>query len=469
VPIRLTDTRTRRLLDLEPLHPGEVGVYVCGPTVQGGPHVGHLRYAVAFDILRRWLLASGYRVHYVSNVTDIDDKIIANSASEGTSWWELGTRNTRRFTETYSAVGVLPPTGEPRATGHVTEMVDLMARLIADGHAYLGEGGDVWFAVRSLPSYGELSGQQIEAMQPAEAGGGKRDPLDFALWKGAKPGEPSWPTPWGAGRPGWHLECSAMATKYLGPTFDIHGGGQDLVFPHHENELAQSTAAGDGFARLWLHNGLLNTGGAKMSKSQGNSLMADAVLERARPQALRYFLGAPQLRSDLDWSEDGLTEADAAFTRIENFLARAADVAGEPLRPGDDDAGRLRELVPASFAAAMDDDLAVPRALSVLHAGVRDGNSALADGNRAEAVARAREVATMAAALGIGPWQWAGSGAEDGRLRGALDGLVPALLTARQNARERRDWPEADRVRDALAAAGVVVEDTPDGPRWRLG
>ncbi len=473
MPIRLTDTRTRQVRELEPLTAGEVGIYVCGPTVQGPPHLGHLRYAIAFDILRRWLLASGYVVRYVSNITDIDDKIIVNAAVEGTTWWELGTRNARIFAETFAEVGVLPSTGEPRATGHVTEMVDLMDRLLRRDHAYLGEGGDVWFSVRSLPSYGELSGQRLDEMQPAEVGGGKRDPLDFALWKGSKPGEPSWPTPWGEGRPGWHLECSAMATKYLGPTFDIHGAGRDLVFPHHENELAQSTAAGDGFARLWVHNGMVNTGGAKMSKSLGNSLFADAVLQRARPQAVRYYLGSPQLRSDLDWSEDGLVEAETAYARIENFLERTGEVAGQPLLEPDlapvtpDTDPPLRDRVPAEFAAAMDDDLAVPRALSVLHACVRDGNAALADGDRNAAIDLGREVLAMTRALGLDPAQWTGRG-DDLKLRGALDGLVPALLAARAAARERRDWTEADRVRDALSAAGVAVEDTPDGPRWRL-
>jgi cysteinyl-tRNA synthetase len=467
VQIRLTDTRTRRLTDLEPLHPGEVGIYVCGPTVQSPPHVGHLRSAVAFDILRRWLAASGYAVTLIRNVTDIDDKIIVNAAAQDTTWWALGTANHRAFVAAYDAVAVLPPTGEPRATGHVTEMVTLMAELIERGHAYAGEGGDVWFDVRSWPSYGELSGQRPDAMVSAEIGAGKRDPLDFALWKGAKPGEPTWQTPWGEGRPGWHLECSAMARRYLGPTFDIHGGGQDLVFPHHENELAQSGAAGDGFARVWLHHGLVNTGGEKMSKSAGNSMLVDAVLARARPAALRYYLGAPQLRSDMDWSEVGLGEAEAAYGRIEGFLSRAAELFGEPMLPD----GLLRDAVPADFAAAMDDDMAVPRALSVLHATVRDGNAALATGDKPAAAARHRDAAAMVEALGLAPSNWSAglSGAAgETAMRTALDGLVPALLATRAAARERRDWAEADRIRDALAASGVSVEDTPEGPRWRL-
>jgi len=464
VTIRLTDTLTRSVRPLEPLTPGKVSMYLCGPTVQSEPHVGHLRSAVAFDILRRWLLASGYDVTLIRNVTDIDDKIIVGAAAEGTPWWALATRNTRAFDLAYDALGVLPPTGEPRATGHVTEMIDLIDRLITAGHAYPGQGGDVWFDVRSWPAYGELSGQRPEAMLATDPGTGKRDPLDFALWKGEKPGEPSWPTPWGAGRPGWHLECSAMATRYLGPVFDIHGAGQDLVFPHHENELAQSRAAGDGFARMWLHNGMINTGGEKMSKSRGNSLIASDILERARPAALRYYLGSPQLRSDMDWSEDGLAEAEAAYARIEGFRSRAAELVGSPLT----DDGLLRDRVPAAFASAMDDDLAVPRALSVVHAAVRDGNAALAAGEKSEVAARAAEVDAMLSVLGLGDADRADAGGADARLRSALDGLVPALLAARAAARARQDWPEADRVRDALAESGVSVEDTADGPRWRL-
>src|SRR6059058_2513698 len=323
--LRLYDTLTRTTREFTPVHVGAASIYVCGPTVQSAPHVGHARSAVAFDILRRWLAASGYDVTFLRNVTDIDDKILHNAGHENIPWWALATRNTRAFTDAYDALNVLPPTGEPRATGHVPEMVELMQRLIDSGHAYAA-AGDVYFDVRSFPSYGALSGQQPDQMLNAEEPGAKRDPLDFALWKGAKPGEPQWETPWGPGRPGWHLECSAMATRYLGPEFDIHGGGLDIVFPHHENEVAQSNAAGDGFARYWLHNGLVNTGGAKMSKSLGNSPVVADVLQRARPQAVRYFLGAPHYRSELDWSEEGLADADTAFSRIENFLDRAAEL-----------------------------------------------------------------------------------------------------------------------------------------------
>src|SRR3954468_10355220 len=456
VTLRLHDTLSRSTKALEPVTPGAVSIYVCGPTVQSPPHVGHMRSAIAFDILRRWLATTGFEVTFLRNVTDIDDKILHNAGHEDIPWWALATRNTREFTMAYDALNVLPPTGEPRATGHVPEMVALMQRLIDAGHAYAA-GGDVYFDVRSLPSYGALSGQKPEAMLSTEDAGAKRDPLDFALWKGAKPGEPAWDTPWGPGRPGWHLECSAMATRYLGAEFDIHGGGLDLVFPHHENEIAQSNAAGDPFARIWLHNGMVNTGGEKMSKSLGNSLVVADVLQRARPQAVRYYLGSAHYRSDLDWGEDGLAEADAAYTRIEGFLQRAAEMLG------DDVTGSI----PEPFADAMNDDLAVSRALGVVHDTVRAGNTALADGDKETLASAYAAVVAMTDVLGLAPGDYA-TGSDESRLHDVVDGLVPAMLEARQAARSRKDFAEADRIRDALAAAGVLLEDTPAGPRWKL-
>jgi cysteinyl-tRNA synthetase len=459
VTLRLYDTLSRSTKALEPVTPGAVSIYVCGPTVQSPPHVGHMRSAIAFDILRRWLSASGYDVTFLRNVTDIDDKILHNAGHEDIPWWSLATRNTREFTTAYDALNVLPPTGEPRATGHVPEMVALMQRLIDAGHAYAA-GGDVYFDVRSYAAYGALSGQKPEAMLSTEDVGAKRDPLDFALWKGAKPGEPAWATPWGPGRPGWHLECSAMATRYLGAEFDIHGGGLDLVFPHHENEIAQSNAAGDPFARIWLHNGMVNTGGEKMSKSLGNSLVVADVLQRARPHAVRYFLGSAHYRSDLDWSEDALVEADAAYTRITGFLDRAVELLGS-----------LQDAVrrPDGFDEALNDDLSVPRALGVVHETVRAGNTALADGDRDAVRTAYGAVRAMLEVLGLSPADFGGTGGGDDKLRAAVDQLVPAMLDARQAARERKDFAEADRIRDALADAGVVVEDTPAGPRWRVG
>ena len=456
--LRLYDTRTRSTREFEPIRPGHVGIYVCGPTVQAPPHVGHARSAVAFDILRRWLTASGYAVTFLRNVTDIDDKILHNAGHDGVEWWELATRNTRAFTAAYDALNVLPPSGEPRATGHVPEMVALMHRLIDGGHAYAA-GGDVYFDVRSFPSYGALSGQKPDNMlAAADDGTDKRDPLDFALWKGAKPGEPAWDTPWGPGRPGWHLECSAMVTRYLGPEFDIHGGGLDLLFPHHENEVAQSNAAGDAFARYWMHNGMVNTGGEKMSKSLGNSLVVADVLQRARPQAVRYYLGSAHYRSDLDWTEDGLAEAEAAYARIEGFLDRAAEVIGDH---------SIDAALPTQFVEAMNDDIGVPRALGVLHDTVRAGNTALTEGDKDTLETTYATTRSITEILGFAPHEFAAA-QTDGGLRAVVDALVPTMLDARTAARQRKDFAEADRIRDALANAGVVIEDTPAGPRWRL-
>jgi cysteinyl-tRNA synthetase len=458
VVLRLYDTRSRSVRDFEPLTPGVVTLYVCGATVQSAPHLGHIRSAVAFDVLRRWLEASGYDVKHVRNVTDIDDKIIANAAAQGVEWWELGTAVTWQFEDAYDELNCLRPTGEPRATGHITEMIELIQRIIDAGHGYAA-GGDVYFDVRSLPSYGQLSNQQPDAMQASADTGAKRDSLDFALWKGAKPGEPSWNTPWGPGRPGWHLECSAMVTKYLGPTFDIHGGGRDLRFPHHENELAQSVSVGDGFARFWMHHGMINTGGTKMSKSLGNSTYIADILATASPQALRYYLTAPHYRSDTEWGEGDLAEAASAYGRIENFLTRAGERFG---------AAASEVSLPDAFVAAMNDDLSTPAAVGVVHDTVRAGNAALADGQDDAAHASYDAVAGMTKVLGLWPADFVNGGDESG-LRRVLDQTMPALLAARQAARERKDFAESDRIRDALAAAGVVVEDTADGPRWRIG
>src|SRR3954454_13043951 len=457
--LRLHDTLTRSTRGFEPLRDGHVGIYVCGPTVQSPPHVGHARSAIAFDILRRWLTATGYDVAFLRNVTDIDDKILHNAGHEDIPWWALATRNTRAFTAAYDALNVLPPTGEPRATGHITEMVELMQRLIDAGHAYAADG-DVYFDVRSFSAYGALSGQKPDQMlAAADDGSAKRDPLDFALWKGAKPGEPSWPTPWGPGRPGWHLECSAMATYYLGPEFDIHGGGIDLVFPHHENERAQSNAAGDGFARFWTHNAWVTLGGEKMSKSLGNTLSIEALLKRVRGAELRYYLVGPHYRSMIEYSDAALDEAVVAYRRIESFVARVRERVGSPV-PG---------TVPPDFAAALDDDLGTPAALAVVHGAVRDGNSALDAGDRDAALELAGAVRAMTGVLGLDPLdpRWA-AGASDGAAATALAAVVGDLLAQRQDARAARDFAAADGIRNRLTAAGVSVEDSPDGPTWSL-
>ncbi len=455
--LALYDTGTRSVREFIPLVPGQASVYYCGATVQAAPHIGHLRSGLNVDVLRRWLEHSGLTVTMARNVTDIDDKILAVGAAEGVPWWQIAFRNERAFTAAYEALGVLPPTVEPRATGHVPEMIVLMRRLIDAGHAYAA-GGDVYFAVRTWPAYGQLSGQQVSAMQQGEPTGAKRDPVDFALWKGAKPGEPAWDTPWGAGRPGWHLECSAMSTKYLGPTFDIHGGGLDLVFPHHENEQAQSHAVGDGFARWWFHNGILTLGGEKMSKSLGNSLIVADMLRRWRPVELRYYLTASHYRSTVDYSEEALGEAAAGYRRLEGFLVRAGELVGEQ-PPGP---------LPAAFAAAMDDDLAVPQALAVVHSAVREGNAALGSGDKALVTERYGEVRAMLGVLGLDPLAepWRDDRHTD--LTGVVDALVGVALDQRQEARRRKDYAAADTIRARLTAAGITVEDTPSGSRWTL-
>ncbi|MDN5934144.1 MAG: cysteine--tRNA ligase, partial [Pseudonocardia sp.] len=380
--LRLFDTATREQRDFVPVRSGAASIYVCGATVQGLPHIGHVRSGLNYDVLRRWLARSGLDVTLVRNVTDIEDKILTKAAAHGRPWWEWAATHERAFQTAYDALGCLPASIEPRATGHVPQMVELMARLIDSGHAY-ESAGDVYFAVRSFPAYGALSGQRIDEVEQGEVEtGGKRDAVDFALWKAAKPGEPSWPTPWGRGRPGWHLECSAMATMYLGPEFDIHGGGLDLVFPHHENELAQSHAAGDPFARYWLHNAWVTMGGEKMSKSLGNTLGIDVLLRRVRGVELRYYLVGPHYRSAIEFSDPALQEAVSAYRRIESFVHRVRERIGTP-EPG---------MLCADFTAALDDDLGTPGALAAIHGTVREGNTALDAGDRVAAAGAASSV-----------------------------------------------------------------------------
>jgi cysteinyl-tRNA synthetase len=453
-------------------------VYLCGATVQAPPHIGHLRSAVCFDVLVRWLEASGYQVTFCRNVTDVEDKILRTAEREGVAAPILAERNQRAFSWAYDAVGCRPPDIEPRATGHIPEMIVLIRRLIERDSAYPA-AGDVYFDVCSFDGYGALSGQRLDQMRPAEDSVGseaKRDPRDFTLWKAAKPGEPSWETPWGPGRPGWHLECSAMATKYLGSSFDIHCGGMDLIFPHHENEIAQSRAAGDGFARYWLHNGLLGLAGEKMSKSGGNSLLVTDVLTRVRPAELRYYLLQAHYRSLLEFSEDALEEAVAAYQRIERFVARASEVLGRlgidygAGPPGERD-GRVAGGLPVSFRSAMDDDLSVPSALAAVHACVRDGNQALAASDKAGARASLVRLRAMLGVLGLDPLapHWAGTDGRSGdRLRQVIGALVKLTLQQRDAARARRDYASSDAIRDGLEEIGVVVEDTAEGPRWEL-
>jgi cysteinyl-tRNA synthetase len=468
VTVRLYDSRAADVVDLVPLVDGQVSMYVCGPTVQSSPHVGHLRSALVYDIWRRWLTHRGYRVTLVRNVTDIDDKVLDLAAGTDEPWWARAYRVELEFSAGYAALGILPPTYEPRATASIPEMQDIIARLIERGHAYpaADASGDVYFDTGSWAAYGDLTRQRREDMVDATDADprGKRDARDFALWKGAKAGEPataSWDSPWGAGRPGWHIECSAMSRRYLGPAFDIHGGGLDLRFPHHENELAQSTAAGDPFASYWLHNGLVSVDGQKMSKSLGNSVFAADLLGSAPAVVVRYALGAAHYRSTIDHSDGSLAEAQAALDRIAGFLDRAATrLEGVTLRdaPG----------VPDAFADAMDDDLAVPQALAVLHETVRVGNAAL-DTDDADALGTAyHQVAAMVEVLGIDPRASHWSGAGQDAAAAPLAALVERLVQERSDARAARDFATADRVRDDLAAAGITIEDTSSGTRWSI-
>jgi len=471
VSLRLYDTMTRSVRQFVPRVPGKVGIYLCGLTVQSPPHIGHLRSAVNYDVLRRWLLHSGYEVTFIRNITDIDDKILEKSVAAGVPFWSLAYANERILADHYARLGVLPPTYEPRATGHIPEMHQLIEKLIEEGYAYpAADGsGDVYFDVMRYEAYGQLSGQRPDHMQASPDGPdrAKRDPRDFALWKGAKADEPveaRWPSPWGPGRPGWHIECSAMCWRYLGAEFDIHGGGMDLVFPHHENEIAQSRAAGLPFARYWVHHGLLNLGGSKMSKTDGNVIDLPAIeASGVRAVELRYYLAAPHYRSVIDYSDDALREAAAAYRRLEGFVQRATELVGaSPARPG-----RKRALNPA-FVAAMNDDLNTSRALAVVHDLVREGNAALAAADKGAVSRILPEVRSMLDVLGLDPLSPQWTRTDGAELHDVVESLVALALEQRQAARARKDWAAADAVRDQLKAAGIVVEDTPAGPRWTI-
>ena len=472
--MRFYDSATSSIRDFEPVVPGEARIYYCGATVQGEPHVGHIRSALVFDQLARWMRYRGFKVTTVRNVTDIDDKILAKSVESAQptytgehpneQWWALAYRYEKVFARAYATLGIDPPTYEPRATGHIPEMFELIQRLIDRGHAYpaLDDSGDVYFDVRSWEQYGALTRQSVDDMQDSADADprGKRDPRDFALWKGYKEGEPltaAWDSPWGRGRPGWHLECSAMAGKYLGKRFDIHGGGLDLRFPHHENELAQSTAAGDDFANFWMHNGMVTYEGEKMSKSIGNTISPVQMLQQARPLVVRYYLGSAHYRSVLDYRPTSLEEARVAIERVEAFLAATLEL----MVPNPQD-----RRVPQEFADALDDDMNIPRALAVLHEQTRAGNAALAAG--ADASECANAVWAMANVLGLTSlMNLDGSGAS-GAEHQALDALIHTILEQRASARAEKDWATADRMRDVLAAAGITVKDGAQGSTWSL-
>jgi cysteinyl-tRNA synthetase len=458
--LKLYDTATREISEFKPLTPGQVSMYVCGATVQAAPHIGHVRSGVNFDILRRWLLKSGYEVTFIRNVTDIDDKILHKAIHEEMPWWALALKYERIFSEAYTALNVLAPTYEPRATGHITQMIELMQQLIENGAAYAPGNGDVYLEVRKLKRYLTLSRQHVDDLQPAQDADQtyKKDVRDFALWKAAKPGEPSWPTPWGPGRPGWHLECSAMAHAYLGETFDIHGGGLDLVFPHHENEIAQSEAAGYGFAQRWLHNAWVTQSGEKMSKSLGNTLQVHEILKQVRGIELRWYLGGAHYRSMLEYSPEALQEAATNFRRIEYFLTRATEIVGAQPSPR----------ISAEFTNAMNDDLAVPAALAIISENLRLGNQAITDNDTIAVSKNADEIRGALEILGCDPFDaaFATSGGSD--LTKILDGVIKLALAERASARDRKDFAASDAIRDGLAALGITIEDTAQGPRWSI-
>ena len=460
--LNLYDTATREVGVFTSLVKGEVSIYVCGATVQSSPHIGHIRSAINFDILRRWLMKNGYKVTLIRNVTDIEDKVLQKALQEKTRWWELAMKYEREFSAAYSAVNVIPPTYEPRATGHITQMIQLMQILIDNGSAYAPGNGDVYLEVRRLKRYLTLSGQRIDDLQPASdvdvTNSKKRDPRDFALWKAAKPGEPSWPTPWGAGRPGWHLECSAMAREYLGENFDIHGGGLDLIFPHHENEKAQSEAAGYGFAQRWLHNAWVTQSGEKMSKSLGNSLLVEVILERVRGIELRWYLGSAHYRSMLEYSEAALDESAVAFRRIESFLKRATQITGS----------QIDGTISVEFAAAMNDDLAVPAALATISENLRRGNQSITDGDIPMITKNAGEIRGALQILGCDPFDSHFAGGSSSELTDVMDGVISLALQERASARDRKDFLTSDAIRDGLLALGITIEDTAQGPRWSI-
>jgi cysteinyl-tRNA synthetase len=459
--LHLYDTQSRTTTPFTPIKAGEVGIYLCGATVQAPPHIGHVRSGVNFDILRRWLTKSGYNVTFIRNVTDIDDKILHKAVHEAMPWWAVAMKYERAFTDAYDALNVLAPTYEPRATGHITQMIELMQLLIDRGAAYAPGNGDIYLEVRKLDSYLTLSRQKLDDLISAADADEtyKKDPRDFALWKAAKPGDPSWPTPWGAGRPGWHLECSAMAQAYLGESFDIHGGGLDLIFPHHENEIAQSEAAGYGFAARWMHNAWVTASGEKMSKSLGNSLQVQELLKTTRGIELRWYLGSAHYRSMLEFSHEALAESAIAFRRIESFLQRSVEIIGNTPTP----------VLGAAFIDAMNDDLAVPTALASISEALRLGNSAITSGDKAVIASSANEIRGALEVLGCDPFDPAfASASTHDDVTAALDGTIKLALSQREAARVRKDFESSDAIRDGLTALGIVIEDTAQGPRWSI-
>lgn len=482
--LHLYNSATRKVEPLNPVTPGHVGIYLCGATVQGSPHIGHMRSAVAFDTLIRWLRRNGMQVTYVRNITDIDDKILRKSAENEENWWAWAAKYEREFAAAYDALGLLPATFEPRATAHIPDQIRLIQRLIDRGHAYSDGKGNVYFEVHSLNDYGALTRQDLANMRTTEdesqiddsTEAGKRDPRDFALWKVWKPSEPqtaAWDSPWGRGRPGWHLECSAMSERYLGESFDIHGGGIDLRFPHHENEQAQSHGAGWGFARIWVHNAWVTLQGEKMSKSLGNSLIVADILRTVPAPVLRFALGTVHHRSTVEYGEDTLAAAQAAWDRLSGFVTRATELVAQQDYPAISEDALQTHPLPETFTQAMDDDLNVAGALAVVYERMKTGNSAITSNDLAQTYQALQDVRAMLSILGLDPasQQWlpyTSGSVGDTQMRVALDQLVQAIITERAQARADKDWAKADAIRDRLTAAGIVVEDSAVGARWHL-
>jgi len=466
--IRIHDSLTGEKQQLEPITPGQLRMYVCGLTVYDYVHIGHARMLTVFDIVSRYLRHRGYRLTYVRNITDIDDKIIRRAAENGEPPEALTARFIAAMHEDCAQLGILPPDFEPRATEYLPQIIAMVAQLIERGYAYVAADGDVLYSVARFAPYGRLSGKRLEDLHAGarvEVDEAKRDPLDFVLWKHAKPGEPQWDSPWGRGRPGWHIECSAMSTALLGTHFDIHGGGMDLKFPHHENEIAQSCAAtGDAFANLWIHNGFVNVDDEKMSKSLGNFFTLREVLPRLRhPEVLRYFFLSSHYRGPINYSPEQLEQADAALSRIYTALRGLA--AGGAAVPGE---------ATARFGERMDDDFNTPEALAVLQGLTREINTARDAGALERAQALAAELVSLGRVLGllgVPAEEWfrltRAAGATAGGA-GLSDAQVEARIEARAAARARRDFKESDRIRDELAAGGVLLEDKPGGKTsWR--
>ncbi len=463
--MKLFDTHAGELREFKPITAGEVGIYVCGPTVQSEPHIGHLRSALVYDILSRWLNSQGLKVTLIRNVTDIDDKVLEKAKEQKLQWWEVAYKNEQLFSSDYQRLGLAAPKLEPRATGHIPQMIELIQKLIEKGHAYQAAGSaDVYFDTTSWSAYGELTNQDLLDVESEELHPGKKAQTDFALWKATKSGEPesaSWPSPFGRGRPGWHIECSAMATHYLGSNFDIHGGGLDLRFPHHENELAQSKAAGDKFANYWLHNGLVNVAGQKMSKSIGNTVSTSDLFALASPAAVRYYLASAHYRSVLDYQPSVLAEAEAALERLHAFLKRAERELKQTQFAELNESASL----PQAFVDEMNDDLNVPAALAVIHEAVTSGNKELDEQHWREAAANRAEVEKMLRVLGLGPSQWTSATSEEHR---ALDQLVKKLIEQREQARKEKNFELADTIRLQLEASGIELSDGPSGTHGSL-